>query len=58
MMQRLERALRNLLETSAWADASRGKHAIAELMQPLWRAQLTDDEVRAWLVAMGKARQH
>lgn len=57
LMQRLEAALRNLLETSAWASASRGKHAIAELMQPLYRAQLTDAEVRAWLVALGKAVQ-
>ncbi|MBX3461993.1 MAG: rRNA methyltransferase [Planctomycetes bacterium] len=55
MLQRLEAALRRLLEASAWADASRGKHAIAELVQPLRRAQLTDDEVRAWLVALGKA---
>lgn len=57
LMQRLEAALRRLLETSAWTDANRGKHAIAELMQPLYRAQLTDEEVRAWLVALGKAVQ-
>ena len=57
LMRRLEDALRHLLETSAWRDANRGKHAIAELMQPLWRAQLTEDEVRAWLVAMNKAVQ-
>lgn len=57
LMQRLEAALRHLLETSAWRDANRGKHAIAELMQPLWRAQLTEAEVRAWLVALNKAAQ-
>jgi hypothetical protein len=57
MMQHLERALAHLLDTSAWRDASRGKHAIAELMQPMWRAQLTDAEVRAWLVALNKAAQ-
>jgi TrmH family RNA methyltransferase len=57
MMQRLELALRHLLETSAWRDANRGKHAIAELMHPLYRAQLTEDEVRAWLVACNKAVQ-
>jgi TrmH family RNA methyltransferase len=57
LMQRLEGALRHLLASSAWADASRGKHAIAELMQPLFRAQLTDAEVRAWLVALNKAAQ-
>ncbi len=57
LMQRLEAALTKLLEGSAWTDASRGKHAIAELMQPLYRAQLTDEEVRAWLVAMSKATQ-
>jgi TrmH family RNA methyltransferase len=57
LMQRLEEALRHLLEASAWRDANRGKNAIAELMQPLYRAQLTDDEVRAWLVALGKAVQ-
>jgi TrmH family RNA methyltransferase len=57
MMGRLEAALRHLLETSAWTDASRTKHAIGALMQPLWRAQLTDDEVRDWLVALNKAAQ-
>jgi TrmH family RNA methyltransferase len=57
LMQRLEAALRHLLATGAWADADRGKHAIAGLMQPLYRAQLTDAEVRAWLVALGKAAQ-
>ena len=57
MLQRVETALRHLLETSAWTDACRPKNAIAELMQPLYRAQLTDDEVRAWLVALGKAVQ-
>ncbi|MEO6595851.1 MAG: TrmH family RNA methyltransferase [Planctomycetota bacterium] len=55
MMQRLEQALRHLLETSAWTDATRPKNAIADLMQPLYRAQLTDAEVRAWLVALNKA---
>ena len=53
----LGNTLRHLLETSAWNDASRPKNAIAELMQPLYRAQLTDAEVRAWLVAMGKGVQ-
>ncbi len=57
LMARLEDHLRHLLETSAWADASRKKHAIAELMQPLWRAQLTEAEVHAWLTALGKAAQ-
>ncbi len=57
LMQRLEAALRHLLETSAWRDANRGRHAIAELMQPLWRAQLTENEVHAWLTALNKAAQ-
>jgi tRNA/rRNA methyltransferase/tRNA (cytidine32/uridine32-2'-O)-methyltransferase len=57
MLQRLEQALASLLGDSAWTDATRSKHAIGELVQPLWRAQLTDDEVRAWLTALGKAAQ-
>lgn len=57
MLRRLEQALASLLGESAWTDATRGKHAIAELVQPFWRAQLTDDEVRSWLVALGKAAQ-
>lgn len=57
MLQRLEVALRSLLESSAWAGASRPKNAIAALMQPFYRANLTDDEVRAWLVALHKAAQ-
>lgn len=57
MLQHLERMLGQLLDDSAWADATRSKHALAELMQPFWRARLTDDEVRSWLVALGKAIQ-
>lgn len=57
MMRHLERLLQELLAGSAWVDANRGKHTIAELMQPWWRAQLSEDEVRAWLVALGKAAQ-
>lgn len=57
MLQRLEQALRELLEGSAWQDANRPKNALAALMQPFYRAGLTDDEVRAWLVALNKARQ-
>jgi len=57
MLQRLEVALRELLESSAWAGASRPKNAIAALMQPFYRANLTDAEVRAWLVALNKAGQ-
>ncbi|MFO1076991.1 MAG: TrmH family RNA methyltransferase [Planctomycetota bacterium] len=55
MLRRLEDALRHLLENSPWRDASRPKNAIAQLMQPLYRAGLSDDEVRQWLVALGKA---
>jgi tRNA/rRNA methyltransferase/tRNA (cytidine32/uridine32-2'-O)-methyltransferase len=57
MMQRLEAALAHLLAGSAFHDAARPRHAVAELMQPLYRAQLSDAEVRAWLVALGKAAQ-
>ncbi len=56
-LRRLEAALAHLLTTTAWADATRGKHEIAQLMQPLYRASLSEDEVRAWLVALGKAAQ-
>ncbi|MCA3007637.1 MAG: RNA methyltransferase [Phycisphaerales bacterium] len=57
LMHRLEAALAALLQESAWRDASRPKHAIAELLQPLWRAGLTEAEVRLWLVALGRAGQ-
>ena len=55
MLQRVESALRRLLENSEWNKANRPKNSIAELMQPLYRAQLTEKEVHAWLVALGKA---
>lgn len=55
MLQRLEGALRHLLETSSWNDRTRPKDAIPQLMQPLYRAQLTDAEVHGWLVALRKA---
>lgn len=57
LMQRLEAALSSLLQESAWRDASRPRHAIAELLQPFWRAGMTEDEVRLWLVALGRAAQ-
>ncbi|MFM1872216.1 MAG: hypothetical protein RL398_1638 [Planctomycetota bacterium] len=60
LLERLEALLAKELQDSAWADADRGKHAVAELMQPLYRARLTDAEVRAWLVALqrlGQARR-
>jgi TrmH family RNA methyltransferase len=57
LMQRLEHALASLLAGSAWSDASRPASALARLMQPLWRARLDEDEVRLWLVALGKAAQ-
>lgn len=53
----LERLLGTLLATSSFRDATRNKHTLAALMQPFYRAQLTDDEVRLWLVALGKAVQ-
>ena len=55
MLQRLEIALQRLLSTSAWSKADRPKNAIAALMQPFYRAQLTEKEARAWLVALGKS---
>lgn len=57
MLQHLERLLGELLAQSAFGDADRGKHAVAELVQPLYRAGLTEPEVRAWLVALHKAAQ-
>jgi TrmH family RNA methyltransferase len=57
LMQRLEEALTRLLAGSAWLDASRPKTAVADLLQPLFRAGLTEGEVRAWLNAVNKAAQ-
>jgi tRNA C32,U32 (ribose-2'-O)-methylase TrmJ len=55
MLQRVEDSLRRLLENSDWIKANRPKNSIAALMQPLYRADLTEKEVHAWLVALGKA---
>lgn len=55
MLQRVEESLRRLLENSDWIKANRPKNSIAALMQPLYRADLTEKEVHAWLVALGKA---
>lgn len=54
LLQRVEQTLTTLLESSDWAKANRPKNSIATLMQPLYRADLTDKEVHAWLVALGK----
>lgn len=55
MLQRVEAALRRLLENSDWSKANRPKNSIAALMQPFYRADLTEKEVHAWLTALGKA---
>ena len=57
LMRHLEQRLRDLLEGSRWAQKSHSKNAIAELMQPFYRAGMSEAEVRAWLVALGKAAQ-
>ncbi|MDA7936672.1 hypothetical protein N9B90_01895 [bacterium] len=55
MLQRVENSLTRLLENSDWIKANRPKNSIAALMQPLYRADLTEKEVHAWLTALGKA---
>ena len=55
MLHRVEAALRLLLENSDWQKANRPKNSIAQLMQPFYRADLTEKEVHAWLTALGKA---
>lgn len=57
LLQHLERLLSELLQSSRWASRPRPKAAIAQLMQPFYRARLTEPEARAWLVALGKAAQ-
>jgi TrmH family RNA methyltransferase len=52
MLQHLERALGAALAASAWAEKCRAVDAVAELVQPLRRARLSEAEVRAWLVAL------
>lgn len=55
MMQRMEISLRRLLENSDWQKANRPKNSIAQLMQPFYRAQMTEKEVHGWLTALSKA---
>jgi hypothetical protein len=57
MLARLEALLTATLQDSAWADASRSRHAIAELLQPLYRARLSEAELRAWLIALQRIGQ-
>jgi len=54
LIQRLEKLLEHALNQSQWAKANRPKNAIGQLMQPFYRAGLTESEVHAWLSAMGK----
>lgn len=55
MIMRVESSLRRLLESSDWQKASRPKNSIAQLMQPFYRAHMTEKEVHAWLTALSKA---
>ena len=57
LLQRLAEKLSHALSNSAWTDASRERDAILELMQPFRRAQLTQQELLAWLTALGKIVQ-
>jgi tRNA/rRNA methyltransferase len=54
MLGHLERTLRDALLSSEWADSSRPRDAVAELMQPFYRAALTEREVGSWLVALSR----
>lgn len=54
LLQQLERLVEHALNQSQWAKANRPKNAIGQLMQPLYRAGLTESEVHAWMSAMGK----
>ena len=56
ILQHLEAALKRVLDASTWSNADRPKTAMASLMQPLYRSQLTEKEARAWLVALGRIR--
>ena len=57
LLRLFEQKLEQALATSAWADASREKTALLELVQPLRRAHPTRSEVLAWLTALGKIVQ-
>jgi TrmH family RNA methyltransferase len=52
LLQHLEQALDGALRNSAWADKCRPKDALGELMQPFYRAGMTEAEARAWLLAL------
>jgi TrmH family RNA methyltransferase len=54
LLQQLEKLLDHALSQSQWAKKNRPKNAIGQLMQPLYRAGLTEREVHAWMSAMGK----
>ena len=54
LMQQLEKLVGHALSQSQWAKANRPKNAIGQLMQPLYRAGLTESEVHAWMSAMSK----
>ena len=53
--QHIEGALRRLLDTSRFVDVDRPGHGVAEMMQTLRRASLTDVEARLWLVALKRS---
>lgn len=54
LLHQLERLLVRVLEHSRWAGADRRPDAIGELLQPWFRAGLSEREVRVWLTALGK----
>jgi TrmH family RNA methyltransferase len=57
LLRLFEQKLEHALATSAWADSSRERTALAGLVQPLRRSLPTRAEVQAWLTALGKIVQ-
>ncbi len=53
---RIEETMRAALIEAGFQDVDRKRHGVPELMQPLYRAGLTDLEARLWLVAWNKSR--
>ena len=54
-LQQIERALRELMAESGFADPDRPRHGVRDLAQTLRRSGLTPSEARLWLAALRRA---
>lgn len=56
LLSKIESELRAVLDAARFSDLDRPRHGIVDLLQPLYRANLTEAEGRLWMAALTRLR--